>query len=205
MEKIKEFLKYLNDNPRIKAIFKLGLWLLFFAIIFVVFYIISLIVPQKPNNSTKKQDIIKTIEVVASSNYEFEYNIKVNDNKIKMNGQKYNDIMRFYKEDNGNIVKYQIEGEHAYQIIGDYFEPITDNIYGDIEIGFIDLNSIISLLSTYQYRLVDNNYEYDLVDRKVVITDSKTSLKITITTEANSYELSYRNYNEVEEIKRISD
>ncbi len=205
MEKIKEFLKYLNDNPRIKAIFKLGLWLIFFATIFVVFYIISLIVPQKPNNSTKKQDIIKTIEVVASSNYEFEYNIKVNDNKIKMNGQKYNDIMRFYKEDNGNIVKYQIEGEHAYQIIGDYFEPITDNIYGDIEIGFIDLNSIISLLSTYQYRLVDNNYEYDLIDRKVVITDSKTSLKITITTEANSYELSYRNYNEVEEIKRISD
>ncbi len=205
MEKIKEFLKYLNDNPRIKAIFKLGLWLIFFATVFVVFYIISLIVPQKPNNSTKKQDIIKAIEVVASSNYEFEYNIKVNDNKIKMNGQKYNDIMRFYKEDNGNIVKYQIEGEHAYQIIGDYFEPITDNIYGDIEIGFIDLNSIISLLSTYQYRLVDNNYEYDLVDRKVVITDSKTSLKITITTEANSYELSYRNYNEVEEIKRISD
>lgn len=205
MEKIKEFLKYLNDNPRIKAIFKLGLWLIFFATIFVVFYIISLIVPQKPNNSTKKQDIIKTIEVVASSNYEFEYNIKVNDNKIKMNGQKYNDIMRFYKEDNGNIVKYQIEGEHAYQIIGDYFEPITDNIYGDIEIGFIDLNSIISLLSTYQYRLVDNNYEYDLIDRKVVITDSKTSLKITITTEANSYELSYHNYNEVEEIKRISD
>lgn len=205
MKQIKEFFKYLNDNPRMKAIFKLCLWIFFFVIMFAIFYIISLFAPQKPNNTKEKQDIIKDIEKIASGNYEFEYTITINDNKIKMNGEKYNDIMRFYKEENGSINKYQIEGEHAYQIIGDYFEPITDNIYGDIEPEYIDLSSVTNLISKYQYREVTNSYIFDLLDRQIVVSYDKTNLKIITNNGSIGYELSYHNFNNVAEIKRISD
>ena len=205
MKKIKELLKFLNDNPRIKAIVKLTFWVLFFAVFFLIFYLVSLLTPSKPKEEDSKANIIKTIETIANGNYEFEYNITINNNKIKMNGEKYNDIIRFYKEENGSIVKYQVEGEHAYQIIGDYFEPVTDNIYGDIEVGYIDLNSIINLISKYRYDIVNGVYVFDLLDRQIAITINKTDLKIITNNGTIGYELSYRNYNSVKEIKRISD
>ena len=93
MKKIKELLKFLNDNPRIKAIVKLTFWVLFFAVFFLIFYLVSLLTPSKPKKEDGNTNIIKAVETIANGNYEFEYNITINDNKIKMNGEKYNNIM----------------------------------------------------------------------------------------------------------------
>ena len=205
MKKIKEIIKYLNDNPRIKAIAKLAFWIVFFSIFFLVFYIIGLLTPSKPKKEDNKTNIISTMEKIANGNYEFEYNIVINDNKIKMNGEKYEDIIRFYKEEGGNITKYQVEGEHAYQIIGDYFEPITDNIYVDIEQQYMDLDSIRILLSKYRSEKENDSYVFELLDRQIVVTSTKNNLKIITNNGTIGYELLYHNFNNVAEIKRISD
>ena len=190
MKKIKELLKFLNDNPRIKAIVKLTFWVLFFAVFFLIFYLVSLLTPSKPKKEDSNANIIKTIETIANGNYEFEYNIT---------------IMRFYKEENGSINKYQVEGEHAYQIIGDYFEPITDNIYGDIEPDYMNLDIIRILLSKYRYQKVDESYVFDMLDRNITVVNTKTNLKIVVNNESINYELLYYNFNNTAEIKRISD
>ena len=205
MKKIKELLKFLNDNPRIKAIVKLTFWVLFFAVFFLIFYLVSLLTPSKPKKEDSNANIIKAIETIANGNYEFEYNITINDNNIKINGEKYNNIMRFYKEENGSINKYQVEGEHAYQIIGDYFEPITDNIYGDIEPDYMNLDIIRILLSKYRYQKVDESYVFDMLDRNITVVNTKTNLKIVVNNESINYELLYYNFNNTAEIKRISD
>ena len=204
MKNVKEFQKKLNENPRLKAIFKLGIWIIFFIVVFLVATLISLLNPKSTKTNTTKTNPITKLEKIAKSNYEYEYIINVDGTKITLAGDQYNGIYRGYKETSDGIIKYQHENNHSYQIVGDYFEPI-DNIYGNINMGLTDLASVIELIRNYDYKIEDNNYIYDIGLRRVMVNFDNKVTNVVISEEGNIYSLTYKNVNNVEEIKRISD
>lgn len=204
MNNFKEFRKKLNENARMKAIFKLGIWIIFFIVVFLIATLISLINPKPETKTTSEINPIIKLEKIAKANYEYEYIVNVDDTKITFAGDQYNGIYRGYKETSDGIIKYQHENDHSYQIIGDYYEPI-ENIYGNINVGFTNLASIIELIRNVEYKKEDNNYIYDMGIRRIMINFDNKVTNIVISEDSSIYSLTYKNINNVEEIKRISD
>ena len=202
MEKIKKFFKYLNDNPRMKALFKLGIWVLFFAIVFAVVSILGALMPKKNNTSNTKIDCVKKLIELKECNYEYEYTITKPDSKIIYKGSNYQGIEQGYKETD-KIIKYQVEDNMSYQIIGDYFEPI-ESIYDDVDVSLISLSSIAELIKAYNATIVDNSCVYNFFDKAITITINKDSAIININMEQDKYLLNYTNINHTNEIKRIT-
>lgn len=208
MKEIRDFVKELRKTTRGKAIIKLSIWLILFAVIMLTLNIVSMFIPQNNNSNPvpEKVNIINILNNLSTSNYDFTYNIVTLDNKYLFEGSIYNDMEKGYKETNGNIIKYQIEDNESYQMIGDYYEPISD-VYENIDINYLKPNKIVELISDKNYSNNENEYSYIFDNITITFTiENKIIYSIKINTvEGLSYEITIKNINNVNEIKSIKN
>lgn len=198
-EKNKKTFKELWADKRTKALIKLGLWFLFFAIFFIFIGIMSLFNNESSTNNNLEKETEKVqanipgmLENLINSNYTFEY-VVTDENNItySYNGSKENEEIKGYYENNNGITKFIVKNNIVYKINGT--EEIEDNtIVNDTDKKLFDLNNILSKIKNYEevHEPVYENeqYSYSLDE----------SLNIKISTKNNeiySIEFLYNNLN----------
>ena len=170
-------------------------------------------------NSNKKQEkeiVDKTIKKgesvlsyfdklhkLLNDNYEFNYVIIKNSEKIKFEGIKKNGIIEGYKQDAFELIKYKIENQKIYKVLIDKNIEIT-NLYEGIDSSLLDLNYIIGILTqiaeneviiteeefvtTYAYNMTKEEEEIEIK----VIENNEYIEKISIKRNNEIYELNYK-------------
>lgn len=189
------------QTERGKAIVKLGLWL-----VFILALIIFALVNKndntinKENEETEEKEVYEfkkydeMIESLLDSNYEFNYDIVINDTNYLFNGTKCNNEILGYKESNMGIIKYYIS-DNTYQVVLKELVPI-ENLYENIDINYLDLNILFNNLNEYLYNIEKNDNKRTITYKKdgyqvEVITNLDNITNINITVDNNIYNLSY--------------
>ena len=189
------------QTERGKAIVKLGLWL-----VFILALIIFALVNKndntinKENEETEEKEVYEfkkydeMIESLLDSNYEFNYDIVINDTNYLFNGTKCNNEVLGYKESNMGIIKYYIS-DNTYQVVLKELVPI-ENLYENIDINYLDLNILFNNLNEYLYNIEKNDNKRTITYKKdgyqvEVITNLDNITNINITVDNNTYNLSY--------------
>lgn len=189
------------QTERGKAIVKLGLWL-----VFILALIIFALVNKndntinKENEGTEEKEVYEfkkydeMIESLLDSNYEFNYDIVINDTNYLFNGTKCNNEVLGYKESNMGIIKYYIS-DNTYQVVLKELVPI-ENLYENIDINYLDLNILFNNLNEYLYNIEKNDNKRTITYKKdgyqvEVITNLDNITNINITVDNNTYNLSY--------------
>lgn len=207
--KEKRTFKELWQDRRMHAVIVLGLWFLFFIIVFLILGIISLFTPNKEVNPPIKEEtkeevpanIVNLLENLKNSNYQFNYTVTNNESTITYNGNCENGEIIGYFENREGIKKYTVKDGIYYQIIKE--ERIEDiNLISDFDKPNLDINTIIEKIKEYEKNLEplqeENVYTYDFLNDvgiykiQVTVTDSLIS-KIGIQADTTYYELAFRN------------
>lgn len=207
--KEKRTFKELWQDKRMHAVIVLGLWFLFFIIVFLILGIISLFTPNKEVNPSIKEEtkeevpanIVNLLENLKNSNYQFNYTVTNNESTITYNGNCENGEIIGYFENGEGIKKYTVKDGIYYQIIKE--ERIEDiNLISDFDKPNLDINTIIEKIKEYEKNLEplqeENVYTYDFLNDvgiykiQVTVTDSLIS-KIGIQADTTYYELAFRN------------
>lgn len=180
---LKKKIKEMKKTTKGTAILKLIGWGIFFFIIFVFWVIASFTYSPskmenaKPDNNItdqeeqkpiidKEKEYIKLLEDLERSNYDYKYEITINDSKYIYNGKKENNIEQGYKESNNGIIKYYIDDTGIYEETTTNKIPIT-NLYENIEEDNLNINKIIEILQDKTFKnspTVEFNYPTYLVE-----------------------------------------
>ena len=189
------------QTERGKSLIKLGLWLIFILAIIIFAYTNkndetvnneNKEIEEKETYEFKKYD--EMIDSLLNSNYEFNYDIVIDDNNYLFNGTKCNNEVLGYKESNIGIVKYYIS-DNTYQVILKDLVPI-ENLYENIDTNYLDLNILFNNLNEYLYNIEKNEDTRVITYKKEgyqveVTTNLNNVTNINIVVDNNTYNLSY--------------
>ena len=189
------------QTERGKSLIKLGLWLIFILAIIIFTYTNkndetvnneNKEIEEKETYEFKKYD--EMIDSLLNSNYEFNYDIVIDDNNYLFNGTKCNNEVLGYKESNMGIVKYYIS-DNTYQVILKDLVPI-ENLYENIDTNYLDLNILFNNLNEYLYNIEKNEDTRVITYKKEgyqvkVTTNLDNVTNINIVVDNNTYNLSY--------------
>lgn len=189
------------QTERGKSLIKLGLWLIFILAIIIFAYTNkndetvnneNKEIEEKETYEFKKYD--EMIDSLLNSNYEFNYDIVIDDNNYLFNGTKCNNEVLGYKESNMGIVKYYIS-DNTYQVILKDLVPI-ENLYENIDTNYLDLNILFNNLNEYLYNIEKNEDTRVITYKKEgyqvkVTTNLNNVTNINIVVDNNTYNLSY--------------
>ena len=189
------------QTERGKSLIKLGLWLIFILAIIIFAYTNkndetvnneNKEIEEKETYEFKKYD--EMIDSLLKSNYEFNYDIVIDDNNYLFNGTKCNNEVLGYKESNMGIVKYYIS-DNTYQVILKDLVPI-ENLYENIDTNYLDLNILFNNLNEYLYNIEKNEDTRVITYKKEgyqveVTTNLDNVTNINIVVDNNTYNLSY--------------
>lgn len=216
MKDVKNFFKSLKsfwDNPKLKGVTQLIFWIVFFAIVAIMFR------SGKSSDTTNKTNIdsntnisnkaIKEDSSVVS--YEYEYIYTENDNVINISGTHYD-----------NKEKFTLNGVSYYSISDKYYNALTNvevNIdyaidewsYNNIK-NITDNNPYSNLtkfkagIEKYEYNIskeIYNKYYNRTYPNDIIITINKSESNIveaTINYGFGSVSIKYTNINEIENL-----
>lgn len=188
-----------------RASLKLGFYFIFIVFIFLIIFIKA---PRKEKeqvinyNPDKIVDKSKNKIDLTSNNYHFEYEITINNQKVKYYGDKNQNIELGFKEDVNGIVKYYKENDLIYKIGLDSKELI-DNLYENINLNYLSYLYINDLIKDIKPIIEENNYIYQVNDElKIAFTKENNIINlITINDKNDTYILRYSKIGEIEEIK----
>ena len=189
------------QTERGKSLIKLGLWLIFILAIIIFAYTNkndetvnneNKEIEEKETYEFKKYD--EMIDSLLNSNYEFNYDIVIDDNNYLFNGTKCNNEVLGYKESNMGIIKYYIS-DNTYQVILKDLVPI-ENLYENIDTNYLDLNILFNNLNEYLYNIEKNEDTRVITYKKEgyqvkVTTNLDNVTNINIVVDNNTYNLSY--------------
>lgn len=195
------------QSERGKAIIKLGLWMIFIAILIAVVIFsdtssedIKLTPTEEETTNTETENYKFTnyndmIDKLLLYNYEYTYTITTLDNKYIYTGWKNNNQELGFKEDASGIIKYFIDETGNYRINLDNRELITD-LYSNFDASYLNLSMLFDNLSEYLYSVEKNadvrTITYDKEGYQVtVITDTENITNINITVDTTTYDLEF--------------
>lgn len=219
-EKVKKesnFKKKINEmkkTPKGRAILKLIGWAIFFVALLAFCLISSLIAPTTTNdtpedkeqepapvvddNIINEQEIIKNLQTnLLNSNYDYIYEISINDETYTFEGNKINDIDSGYKTTSSGIIKYYIDSTGIYSEFNNE-KTLIDNLYENINVNYLDLNYLFNTVNALEMTEDNCDCVYPVYVYKDDINTYKISLKEFLNSENNnisSIEVSSNNYN----------
>ncbi len=213
----KSFFEKCWESKRWHSLILLLLWIVALAILFGVFTLINrvnkdLTTPShtvqkndQPSHESQKSSVLSYTEklnALALEDYTFLYTILNGTYKVQFEGQKENNIVTGYKQDENEIIKYQIENQKIYQVLLDK-KIETSKLYDNIDASLLDLNYIIGILKQVNENDIiiteeetETSYDYNLTKDEealeiTVIEDHDGINKIEITRDNEKYTLQY--------------
>ena len=202
-----------------KALIKLGLWGIFFALIFIVASFSSSNVGNieasdktlDNNLDSNKEEVARftlyedMINNILKNNYEFSYDIMVGEEKYLFSGKNDGINVAGIKETKEEILKYFVSEGVFYKVKLDELELI-ENVYLGIDEEIIDLNKLFTFLKDISYRVekIGDTREIiynDASFKLVVKTDLEEIIEINYSKENVIYNMKFMNIGKIGEIK----
>lgn len=198
-----------------KATIKLGLWMVFIAILIVVVLVSerdSINLPVE-DDSTPSETETENYEFVNYSdmldklllgNYEYSYTITNETGKYIYTGWKNENKEIGFKEDSTGVIKYYIDDSGTYKVNMDTLEVI-DYLYNGVDTSYLDLELLFGNLNEFLYSVTKNEdmrtITYDKSGYQVeVMTDTRDITDITISTDTTTYDLNFTKIGECDTI-----
>ncbi len=198
-----------------KATIKLGLWMVFIAILIVVVLVSerdSINLPVE-DDSTPSETETENYEFVNYSdmldklllgNYEYSYTITNETGIYIYTGWKNENKEIGFKEDSTGVIKYYIDDSGTYKVNMDILEVI-DYLYNGVDTSYLDLELLFGNLNEFLYSVTKNEdmrtITYDKSGYQVeVMSDTSDITNITITTDTTTYDLNFTKIGECDTI-----
>ena len=180
-ESTKEFLK----TPRGKSLIKLGLFVIFFSIIFIYYNISS----EMPHVTPKKDALLAYGEM---SNYEYTYKY----NELMYTGKVYRNKMYFQIED----MEYKLDDDiYVMDTDGNYIVTTLDKLYYYDNVSIYNLikeGTVVSKTEDFETGYSITKYLVNDCYIETYIKDDIVS-KVTFTNSENYIEIEYKNIGQV--------
>ena len=174
--KLKKKINEMRQTSKGKAILKLVGWAIFFFILFIFLAKSSMLpqaeteknnikVPLNNSDDTNKKvdnkDILKKVQNdLLTKNYDYTYEIKINEDKYTYEGNKKNNIDKGYKTNMSEIIKYYIDDTGVYRDLGNE-KIMIDNLYQEINSNYVNLEYILS--KSEDEALKQNDFDGDYI------------------------------------------
>ena len=166
---LKNKIKEMKKTAKGKAILKLIGWVIFFVLLLILCLIASLISPatktaplpsidNEINTQEQfdgKEHIRKLQYSLLMGNYDYNFDININNEKYLFEGNNTNNVNKGYKTTSLGIIKYYIDNTGIYREFNDVKTPI-DNLYEGINANYLDLNYNIRFYM--EVKLYINNF-----------------------------------------------
>lgn len=185
-------------TKRGKALIKLGLWGIFFLVIFVLSAVSSY--NYKPNELETYhfrvyEDMINDL---LKNNFEFSYKIKVEDKIYFFSGKSDGKKTLGIKETKENMLKYLIEDNITYKLNLEDKEEIT-NLYENLNVNYLNLTELFASLKDIHYHIEKHDNKRDILyDNGVIIkSDEYNIFSILIDEQTSSYEFNFTNLGKI--------
>lgn len=199
--KIKMFFEYYKYVPAFKALVKLGLYFIFFAVIISVVACNKDTVskdPEKDKVEEKQENELsykEMLDVLITDNIEIVYNITINENIYKIDATRKDNILSGIYRTKDSIHEFKIQDNIIYEI-GLNEEKENPELFNDINLTYLLPEQLVALLeSNKATKMLDDgstiyNYEIDAVKYHVVTKDNWIN-KMEITSELATYIIEY--------------
>lgn len=215
---LKNKIKEMKKTAKGKAILKLIGWVIFFVLLLILCLIASLISPatktaplpsidNEINTQEQfdgKEHIRKLQYSLLMGNYDYNFDININNEKYLFEGNNTNNVNKGYKTTSLGIIKYYIDNTGIYREFNDVKTPI-DNLYEGINANYLDLNYLFNIMKPekltsslmnafeksgfYSFNDAINTYSFSYNS-----TDSQNyECVIVISSNGYTYNLSFRN------------
>ncbi|MBQ8902472.1 MAG: hypothetical protein IJY87_05385 [Bacilli bacterium] len=206
-----------NDGgDKIGAIVKLGLWLIFIAVLMIIARFGGTIEntdvekPQdeiKENESNNKKSYEHKLKELVN-NYAYTYEIKVGNDIYtyignKMIDESYIKESGYIRKNNEQLYNYFIDNGYSYQVNNGGLDKV-DTIYDvKIDANYLDVSQIKSMIHGKEYVIEnENNYIYNLDAKKIIIVTNEESVtNIEVIIGEDYYKLEISGIGLVKEIK----
>ena len=179
---------------RANSLIKLMAWLAFILIIYLV---MAFGLKSKPVSSLEeipeeKENAEETIHSLLDKDFTYTYHVIIGKEKYIFEGKLLANHEEGYKQNNdGTIIKYEIEDNNVYQVINEE-KIIISNLYENMQADFLDYKFINNIIQEHVKTASSSEFKY-LDYYFLVNQDRENSLNITITQDNTIYELVYTN------------
>ncbi|MBQ7030972.1 MAG: hypothetical protein IJN13_01195 [Bacilli bacterium] len=206
-----------NDGgDKIGAIVKLGLWLIFIAVLMIIARFggttenKDVEKPQdeiKENESNNKKSYEDKLKELVN-NYAYTYEIKVGNDIYtyignKMIDESYIKESGYIRKNNEQLYNYFIDNGYSYQVNNGGLDKV-DTIYDvKIDANYLDASQIKSMIHGKEYVIEnENSYIYNLDTKKIIIVTNEESVtNIEVIIGEDYYKLEISGIGLVKEIK----
>ena len=192
----KEFLKKCWENKRTHALMVLILWMVALSLLMGLTALLNQFSAPKNKIETKDEETISYDEIwknLLNANYEFQYVVTLEDEKIEYNGKVEGKKISGYRENKEGILKYEIEDDISYELVMGERKPL-ETLYENVNKDYFSLDSLYVLLKDTPVEEEDLLYTYEMngnVDIQVLLSKENKIQKITIQEENTVYELNF--------------
>lgn len=200
----KEFIKKAWKNPRWHSLIVLIIWIVVLTILMGITTLIQKFSSPNTLNSSEvsKNSYDEKFQRLIKADYAFTYEINLNNEIIKYDGIKYENVINGYRERKDGIIKYIIQDGISYSILLNEKNIIT-NLYENINSNLLDLNYLYNLTKNieedeydYTENITTNTHEYNLFldneNIKITIIENKKNIEnIIILKDQTKYDLKY--------------
>lgn len=193
----KNFLSKCFKDKRWHALLVLIIWIIVLSLLMGIVLIVNHFDNTPKSNSTVAPDnqqfspdtpvvlsYMEKLNNLLNQNYEFIYTIQNENEKIRFEGTKEDNIIKGYKQSNSGIIKYKIENQKTYQILVDKTIEIT-NLYDDIDSSLLDLNYLVTILNQVNENNVIVTEEENISTYAYNLTQDEEALEIIVTENSN--------------------
>ena len=199
--KLKMFFEYYKYVPSFKALVKLGLYFIFFAIIISVVACNKDVVTQtKENEKTEEQQETtisykEMLDALITNNVQILYDITMGEEVYRIDATRKDNILSGIYRTKTALYEFKIQDDIVYEIGLDE-EKENGELLAHINLTYILPEQLVSLLESNKATkmlsddLTIYNYEIDTVKYHVVTKDNWSD-KIEITTELFNYTIKY--------------
>lgn len=188
--------KYLKSSPKSKALFKLALWAVFFAVLFIIASFSNLDNYENNNNENNNHPSYLTIKnKLMESNLLIKVKVTKSDGETLIDGKYIDNIMEGTIENLNGVFKFKIKENNLYELKMNE-EIIRNDLMEEINVSYLNPQALFAIFEESEYLKYPNNdgFKYSYVNNNVAITvytDIDRIEKIIILDENITYEIEY--------------
>lgn len=204
VSKLSLFWTYYKEVPGVKALVKLILYFIFFAVIISVVACNQDTYKQQEQEKKEKYEEKQSItykeilDKLLTNNLNITYNIKINEIEYRIDATYQNQELTGILKTIDKTTEFKIKDNLVYEV-GLNEEIENAAILSDINIAYLLPDTLLSLLESNKSTKMINNdeviysYEIDNIKYQVTVKDEWVNL-IMITSDTGSYNIEYKEY-----------
>lgn len=205
-----------EGSDRIDAIVKLGLWLIFIAVLMIIARFGG---TSEDTNIKNPQEEIKESETIKEKSYEekigglinnfaYSYEIKLDSDIFiyvgnKMMNNAFVKESGYIRKNNEFLYNYFVDNGYSYQVNNGGLDKIESIYDSRIDVNYLNVDKIKDMISGKEYVVEnDNRYIYNLDAKKIILVTNKDSVtNIEVIIGEDYYKIEISGIGLVKEIK----